>query len=161
MSYLTACLIVCLLWPLCVWLRVPSSTLTFLKCINVSELFSHISVISVTPVMRMPAKSFHGSSWTLYSIIHTVLTMILLAEQRTCRWQEDLHQFGHTAYDTKRTQRCLFPYIRIGRLHQSLHLAGQITCHLWRCNGAQCAQRQSHNELCRAVQIAADGKGWG
>lgn len=27
---------------------------TFLKCINVSALFSHISVINVTPVIRIP-----------------------------------------------------------------------------------------------------------
>ena len=42
--------------------------LTFLKWFNVSRLFSHISVIKVTPVIKTPGKkksTYDNSSWTM------------------------------------------------------------------------------------------------
>lgn len=130
-----------------------SAILTFLKCCNVSGLFSHISVINVTPVIRMPEQVKCNVQSLNNQTICEIITMILFAQQRSSGRQEDLHQVRHTFDDAERTKRCLFANIRIRRFHQTLHLAGQIACHFGRGNGSQCAQRKANNELRWTVQI--------
>lgn len=139
--------------------------LTFLKWPNVSGLFSHISVINVTPVISMPGGvNVQKLSIRIYFTFnrHRAAvqlafppTVILLAEQGPCGGQEDLHQLRHPPNHTERAQRRLLANVRVRTLHQPLHFAGQIACHLGRCDRAQRAQRQAHDELGGTVQVTA------
>ena len=81
------------------------------------------------------------------------ITVILFVDEGPRRWQEHLLKLGHLAYDSGRTQGRLLLYERVRRLHQALHLAGQIATHLRRTDRAERTECKADDELRLTVQV--------
>jgi len=113
--------------------------LTFLKWFNVSRLFSHISVIKVTPVIKTPGKKkktphYDNSSWTMiprhskhipcftrfvnkvtgqFYNRHTVRSLVGSNRVQKCYWKSflnsNIQHWHHTALNVLKVFKATFP----------------------------------------------------